>query len=158
MKKRQPQKKKNQRPAPAPKTGLLQTKTNQTLITAVLAIAIAVVTTIAFYGSHDNEFVTWDDHGYLHDNVAKLESAPLDLFWPPDESSYVMGNYHPLTMLAYSTLYKKYGLISAAPYHTLNIVLHVLNTLLLFWFIFRLSGRVPTVSYTHLTLPTNRCV
>jgi protein O-mannosyl-transferase len=52
-------------------------------------------------------------------------------------TSYVMGNYHPLTMLSYSVEYSLFKL-NPKPYHIVNLVIHLLNTLLVMYFIWLL--------------------
>jgi tetratricopeptide (TPR) repeat protein len=53
-------------------------------------------------------------------------------------SSYVKGNYHPLTMLSYCWEYNK-SKLNPKPYHVHNLILHLLNTLLVLYFIWLLT-------------------
>src|SRR5213078_2787736 len=55
-------------------------------------------------------------------------------------SSYVLGNYHPLTMLSFAIEYHFWGL-NEAGYHIVNVLLHLLNTILVFYTIFLLSNK-----------------
>ncbi|MFA5356363.1 MAG: tetratricopeptide repeat protein [Candidatus Omnitrophota bacterium] len=98
-------------------------------------ILIVVFAFSAFYPITKNGFVNWDDGIYVTDN-----SAISSLSWDKAKdifSSFYFGNYHPLTMLSYSL---EFALFGADPfyYHLTNIILHILNSLLVFWFFYLL--------------------
>ncbi len=84
------------------------------------------------------ELTNWDDNGYITDNM-ELRALNLErivsLF-----GQYSMGNYHPLTMLCYNVLYHFFKL-NPVPYHVLNILLHSVNSLLVFLLVFLLLER-----------------
>src|SRR6476619_1640944 len=93
-----------------------------------LPLAIIVVLTLIVYlPSLTNGFVTWDDDEYIQNNLSIRSIDLKGLF-----SSYSMGNYHPITMLVYSIEYQLFGL-SAEGYHVLNLLIHLLNTVLVFY-------------------------
>ena len=58
-------------------------------------------------------------------------------------TTYVAGNYHPLTMLVYLFIYKLFGL-NPLPYHLLNVAVHLANTFLVFKLAGQLSGKKVT--------------
>jgi protein O-mannosyl-transferase len=94
-----------------------------------------------------NGFTNWDDNGYLTSNALvksfSLESLRKIAVTP------VMGNYHPLTMLTYMLEYRLAGL-NPFVYHLTNLVLHVLNTCLVFRLAMMLSGRMEVAFLTAL--------
>jgi protein O-mannosyl-transferase len=96
---------------------------------------ILVITFIVYGVSLSNGFVNWDDDKYIQNNPL-ITSIDLKALF----SKYVMGNYHPLTMLGYAIEYQFFGL-NAAGYHVINLLLHLVNTLLVFYAVFYLSNK-----------------
>jgi tetratricopeptide (TPR) repeat protein len=99
-----------------------------------LGISLVLLLTFILYRSGlQNGFVNWDDDKYIIDNPL-IRSLDLGALF----SGYVMGNYHPLTMLVYAIEYQLFG-TDPTGYHTVNMLLHLLNTFLVFLAIARLS-------------------
>jgi tetratricopeptide (TPR) repeat protein len=116
---------------------------------SVQVIILVVLVFLTYKGSLQNEFVDWDDYNYVvgNDLVRNSEStSTADVFKRP-----VSLNYHPLTILSLrlnnNTCRTCPDKISAAPFIRWNIILHVLNTLLVFVLIYLISGRNPFVSF-----------
>ena len=82
-----------------------------------------------------NGFTNWDDDVYVTSN--SIIRAPD---WEAIFTRASAHNYHPLTML---TLAFNYAISALDPfsYHLVNWLLHILNTSLVFLFIYRISGR-----------------
>jgi tetratricopeptide (TPR) repeat protein len=97
-----------------------------------------VVTTIAVWPALRNGFVDWDDPGYVTDN--RLITDPSLSGLGAMFHTFVGGNYHPLTIASYS-LYYRFWKLDPEGYHITNLVLHVLTTLAVFWFVRLLTGR-----------------
>ena len=97
---------------------------------------VLLITFIAYFPSINNDFTTWDDPGYLTQNPSIKNNSFTDFFV---KDKFVMGNYHPLTMISYAIEYSIVGL-NPKQYHLDNFILHLLNTALVFWFIYLLSG------------------
>jgi protein O-mannosyl-transferase len=83
-----------------------------------------------------NVFTNWDDHGYVLDNpnIALTADNLKAMF-----TGYWLGNYHPFTMLSLSVDHAFGGTTHAFPYHLTNVLLHVLNTALVYFFSLRIS-------------------
>jgi hypothetical protein len=79
--------------------------------------------------------VNWDDDKYIQNNPL-ITSIDLKVLF----STYVMGNYHPLTMLGYAIEYQFFGL-NASGYHVINLLLHLANVVLVFYTVFYLSNK-----------------
>ncbi len=101
----------------------------------LVAAVILVITYIAFSPSLKNEFTNWDDPTYITDNslvvnnkvpVKEIITTPVSL------------NYHPLTMLTLAWNYQN-GKLQPEGYFMTNLIIHLLNTLLVFFFVFRLT-------------------
>ncbi len=71
------------------------------------------------------------------DNVKTIMTTPI------------MGNYHPLVIISYAWEYFFFKL-NPAPYHIINLVIHLLNCILVFYFILRLSNSIPVAFITGL--------
>ncbi len=94
---------------------------------------ILLLTTFIFSGSLNNDFITnWDDKGYIIDNEyvkdLSLEGI-VNIF-----ANYDYSNYHPITILTYALEYKMFGLNPKA-YHISNLLLHLLNIILVYFFV-----------------------
>ncbi len=124
-------------------------KTQKTIFNASLILNIICCICIVFFVSVflkpclDNELTNWDDAGYLLNNNL-IRDLSLDglknIFTKP-----VMGNYHPFTILSYALEYNWFGL-HPYPYHLDNLLLHIANTLLVYWFLLLLSKK-PFVAF-----------
>jgi len=113
------------------------------IITWLLLIAIAGY--VSYIPAFENGITNFDDNLYITDNpyVKSLESENIKAIF----SNYYMGNYHPLSMLSLAMDYKPEATDYSA-YHTTNIMLHIANSLLTFWFIF-LIFRIVTKQETE---------
>jgi tetratricopeptide (TPR) repeat protein len=108
----------------------------------IMVAAVLIITYICYSPalSSKKEFTNWDDPGYVLEQplVKNLSSENLKTLFKP--STGVMLNYHPLTMITLALNYH-YSKLDAKPYVLTNILIHLLNTLLVFIFIFLLSQR-----------------
>jgi tetratricopeptide (TPR) repeat protein len=111
-------------------------------------IAILIVTLFIYSNAINHDFTNWDDPTYVTENplLAKpIHEQTVYFFKNPYAT-----NYHPLSMLSLgidfklsdSTLEK----INPKTFHVTNLLLHLLNTTLLFIFIQQLSKRKTFVS------------
>ncbi len=103
-------------------------------------LALSIITTAIYYRSLNNQFTNWDDNRYIigNANIQTFHGDSLSYTFKKIISSYEQGNYHPLTMLTYCLEYEKFKL-NPKPYHLTNFILHLLNTLLVFCFIWLLT-------------------
>ena len=108
---------------------------NRSVIGFCLSI-IFIVTSISFYPSLNNGFTNWDDETHVVDN-----SSIKTLTWKTVAdlpASLLIGNYIPLTALTYMLEYR-FVRLNPFVYHATNLVLHLLNCLLVFWFVYLIS-------------------
>src|SRR5664279_2204336 len=82
------------------------------------------------------DFVQWDDDISVYQNPHIQGLDWTRLRWMFSDASYAM-RYEPLNWLGYALVYQFSGL-KPLGYHLANLVLHCLNTVLLFTFIRRL--------------------
>jgi tetratricopeptide (TPR) repeat protein len=102
-----------------------------------------LVTGLVLQGVTANGWTRWDDDVYVTDNplIRDLPARLGDLLSTP-----VAGNFHPVTMLSLALDHGLAGL-SAAAYHRTNLILHLLDTLLVFVFVLLLSGQRIRVAF-----------
>lgn len=101
----------------------------------ILVGAVLILTFILFSPSLKNNFVNWDDELYVTENKTITSISFNDLGKFGDN---IAGNFHPLTMLSLAIDYHFFGL-NPFFYHLKNIIFHLFNTLLVFYFIKRIS-------------------
>lgn len=119
---------------------------NKILLPILILITVAI-----YFRSLNNKFTIWDDDVYITENpdIRTLHGDSIVYTVQKTFKTYVVGNYHPLTMLTYCLEYQKFKL-RPKPYHLTNLILHVLNTLLVFGFIWLLTGQRWTSFITSL--------
>lgn len=98
--------------------------------------AIIVLTACAFWPSLSNDFVNWDDHEYVLENpyIQGWTIENLRAIWTQSRGA----NYHPLVFMSHLLEYRLWGL-SPAGYHAVNLALHILTSLFVFWFLLELG-------------------
>lgn len=99
-------------------------------------LAILAITFVVFYPSIGNEFTNWDDQDYVYENpyISNLTFDRVVTFF----SQPIAFNYHPLTMLSLAINYH-FSELNATPYHLTNLIFHLLATLFVFLFTYKLS-------------------
>ncbi len=115
--------KKNLRPAAGSVNGVLQ----WSLLAGILLLTLIV------YGSTFNSSFVWDDAVYIQKNPLLYPLNVSTIF-----TSYLAGNYHPLTVLVHAIEFKFFG-YKESGYHVVNVLIHLINTLLVFFVIRNLS-------------------
>ncbi|MEZ4884970.1 MAG: tetratricopeptide repeat protein [Chitinophagales bacterium] len=108
-----------------------------------------VLTFIAFLPSLSNGITSWDDNIYITEN-------PMIFEWSVENlkaifSQPVAGNYHPITMLSLAINYQFSG-VEPFGYHLMNLLLHLLNVVLVFYFVWLLSKGKKWVAFTSAIL------
>jgi len=104
----------------------------------LIPYGILLITILVFFNSINNDFIHLDDPEYVLQNeqLKSLSFQNISKIF----SSYTHGHYQPLSVLTYAIDYSIYGL-NAYGFRMTNILLHLINILLVFVFIRRLSGR-----------------
>jgi tetratricopeptide (TPR) repeat protein len=103
----------------------------------LLPVAIALLTLLAFWPALGGGFTNWDDPGYVTENYLIRDVSPQGL--RAIFSTYVEGNYHPLTVLSLALDYHLWRL-QPRGYHATSVALHVLATLIAYWLVLLLTG------------------
>ena len=98
-------------------------------------IPIVAVTAIFLSPMLKNGFTNWDDEYYVVQNA--LLRGPD---WGGIFSTSVVSNYHPVTVTTLAANYAMTGL-DASSYLVTNLIIHLINTGLVFYFIWLISGK-----------------
>lgn len=106
---------------------------------ALVLSGILVVATVAVYARVNNfPFVNYDDTIYVTQNSQVQSGLSWDtLHWA--FTTYNVGTWHPLTWMSHALDCQLFDLDPAGP-HDVNLLLHVLNVVLLFWVLLRATG------------------
>ena len=104
----------------------------------IILAAILFLTVIVFSNSIKNDFIfNWDDDVYVMNNLL-IKDLSLqgikNIFTTPYE-----GHYAPLTTLSWAIEHKFFGM-SAKHFHITNLLLHLSNIVLVFYFVLKLSS------------------
>ena len=121
--------------APAPMR-LMSPAIQKILLGLVLAIAVVAV----YYPVHRQPFANYDDPDYVSDNF----HVRSGLNWTTIKWAMTArdaANWHPVTWLSHALDVQLFGITPSGP-HDVNVLLHIVNALLLFWVLQRATGFV----------------
>ncbi len=104
----------------------------------VLSLFLVVITVALYFRVNHYPFVNYDDTLYVTQNPHVQDGLTWDTVrWA--FTTYHVGTWHPLTWLSHALDCQLFDLDPAGP-HDVNLLLHVLNVLLLFWVLQRATG------------------
>ena len=103
------------------------------LISLFLSAAILIV----FWQVKDSDFINYDDGPYVLENTKVSSGISVEgIIW--SFTAYHAANWHPLTWISHMADCQLYGL-KPRGHHLSNLVLHIINTLLLFLLLARIT-------------------
>jgi len=105
----------------------------------LMIFIILLITFWAHWPSTANDFIALDDPGYLvqNPNIRELSYDSIKkIFTTPYNVNY---HYQPLLMLSYAIEYHFFEL-NPKIYHLTNLIFHLINTVLVYWFVLMLTG------------------
>lgn len=104
----------------------------------MLGIILTIITLAVYWQVTQYEFVSFDDNIYVTENSHIRSGITLDgILWA--FSTRYFDGWHPLVWLSFILDYEFFGL-NAKGYHLTNLILHILNTLLIFLLFSRMTG------------------
>jgi protein O-mannosyl-transferase len=107
-------------------------------LTFFLGLFLVLATLAVYWPATRYDFVVMDDDLYVTENPWVMQRLSVDgVKWA--FTTVHAANWHPLTWISHMIDYSVYGLF-AGGHHLTNILLHTLNTLLLFLLLKRLTG------------------
>ncbi len=134
-------------------------KSNNIYYLSALLFLLVAVPVFIYLPSLNGKFTNWDDPVYVlvNKNVHNLSWENIKYFFTNSSAS----NYHPVTMISLSIDYffsaKKNTPLNVptpdpALFHFVNLILHLLNILLVFFFIYRLTKKNSTIAFISALL------
>src|SRR5436305_4977392 len=116
--------------------------------TIIISALLFVVTFGCFWPATRNAFINMDDIDYITQNP----HVQAGLRWSTIKwafTTFHAGNWHPLTWLSHALDCQLFGM-NAIGHHATSVVLHALNTVLLFWALLAITtpgNRVSSIQY-----------
>ena len=102
-----------------------------------ICLAIALTTLVVYWQLRDNDFVNFDDPGYISQNEhVKAGLTWEGIVWAFSQSHAF--NWHPLTWISHMLDCELYSL-NAGGHHFTNLLFHIVNALLLFLLLNRMT-------------------
>jgi tetratricopeptide (TPR) repeat protein len=98
-------------------------------------LSIIGLTAICFFPMLKNSFTNWDDEYYVINNTLLRGPDWKGIFTQP-----VVSNYHPLTIISLAINYVLTG-VDPSSYLIFNFFLHLINTALVFYFVWTISDK-----------------
>jgi tetratricopeptide (TPR) repeat protein len=112
-------------------------QTKKSLILSIY-FALAVSTLLVFWQVRNFDFVNYDDDIYVYENPHVLNGlTPAAVSWA--FTTDVSSHWHPLTWISLMLDCQLFGL-NPAGFHLVNLLLHIVNTLLLFAVLKKMTG------------------
>lgn len=106
---------------------------------AVLAVGITLCTLLVYQQVKDHDFLVWDDFEYVVENPHVRYGLSLENVIWAIKTPYA-SNWHPLTWMSHMLDCDLYGL-NPAGHHLNNLLLHLMNTVLLFLLMIRMTSQ-----------------
>ncbi len=125
--------------------GRLSTEANQYKhwMPALICTALVILTVITFWQLKDCGFINYDDSMYVYENAYVQSGLNWESVKQAFSSELVRksANWHPLTWLSLMLDHSIFGL-NPSGYHLINLLFHVMNTLLLFVILLRMTKTI----------------
>jgi hypothetical protein len=105
-----------------------------------VALLLIVATIALYYPVHNYQFVNYDDDAYVTNNF----HVKYGFHWESIKwafTTYDANNWHPLTWLSH-ILDCRFFFLNAGRHHQVNLFLHAVNVVLLFWVLSGVTGNV----------------
>ena len=102
-------------------------------------MAVVIITAaIVYVPSLGNGFTNWDDPVFITENpvIQTLSWKSMGKFFTHSYGGF--GGYVPFVLLSYALEYELSGL-NPGTFHAVNLILHLINCVLVYWFIFLVS-------------------
>ena len=108
---------------------------------SIFVVLMLIILILGVYWSVQNyEFINFDDYIYVTENSHTQSGLTLDGFRWAFGTKY-FGLWNPLVWLSFMLDYQLFG-FNAGGYHWTNVIIHIFNTILLFFLFRNLTGAV----------------
>lgn len=128
----------------ADKAAVVKSEKKKTIFFLALILMLAV---IVFSNSLSNGFTNWDDDRNVYENpyIRNITTQNLAVYF----TKPLLSMYTPLIYLSYAMDYK-IGQLNPSVYHTTNLLLHLINIVLVFFVIRRLTENIEMAAIVAL--------
>lgn len=109
----------------------------------LICAALSLGTIIAYEPVRHNDFISFDDNVYIYDNpnvTGGLTGRSVVWAFTTFKAARA-GHWQPVTRLSHMLDCELFGL-DAGGHHLMSLGFHIANTLLLFWVLMRMTGRI----------------
>jgi len=107
---------------------------------ALIALLLAATTLAVYWPVGRYDFTNYDDQNYVWNNPVVQKGLSLQgVVWA--FTTNLASNWHPLTWLSHMLDCQLFG-VNPGAHHLVNVLFHIVNTLLLFLVLNRLTGAV----------------
>ncbi|HLP46676.1 MAG TPA: tetratricopeptide repeat protein, partial [Candidatus Kapabacteria bacterium] len=123
---------------------------NKNQLKSLVPVAVAmIISVIVYVPSLGNRFTNWDDPAFITENpdIQGLSCKNMGKFFTHSYGGF--GGYVPFVLLSYALEYELSGL-DPGTFHAVNLVLHLINCALVYWFIFLVSRQRWTAFFVAL--------
>jgi Flp pilus assembly protein TadD len=104
----------------------------------IICLFLVVTILAAYWQLPIHDFLVFDDNKYITQNTHVHEGITWkNIAWAFSNTDY--GYWHPLTWMSHMLAFQVFGLKSGM-HHLINLLLHISNTLLLFFVLKRMTG------------------
>jgi protein O-mannosyl-transferase len=108
---------------------------------AILVILALIILCLVIYWPVQNyEFINYDDPGYIMDIYGQKDNITFKDISAAFTDIHT-GNWHPLTMMSHMLDWQLFGK-EAGGHHWTSVIIHILNTVLLFLLLNKLTGAI----------------
>jgi len=108
---------------------------------AILVIFILIVLSLIIYWPvQDYKFINYDDQLYVTDIYSLKDTVTFKDIYDAF-TDFHTGNWHPLTMISHMLDWQSFR-ENAGGHHWTNVIIHILNTVLLFLLFNRITGAI----------------
>jgi len=106
-------------------------------VSGLLALSLVATTLFAYSAVRHHPFIVLDDRGYVVTNTHIQQLNWETVKW--SFTTFRASNWHPVTWLSHAVDYH-FFLLDAGRHRDVNLLLHAVNALLLFWILLRATG------------------
>jgi protein O-mannosyl-transferase len=111
----------------------------------LLAAGLAALTLGVYAPVRTFSFLLYDDNVYVTDNARTAAGLTAgNVAW--SFTAFESGNWHPLTLLSHMLDVQLFG-FDAAGHHGMNLALHLVNVLLLFWLLTEATSQLAPAAF-----------
>jgi protein O-mannosyl-transferase len=107
--------------------------------------ALIALNLVIYAQVRNHEFTQWDDPSYVSKNL----EVSRGLTWQGICWAFTTGheaNWHPVTWVSHMVDVQLFGM-TPGPHHLMSLLLHIANTLLLFWVLFRMTAAIGSSAF-----------